>query len=200
MRYELTKCKCSCINEKENDYASILFSFFAAMSWSISSSLSPSCPCGIFLDTTFLMTLTITIPRGITGKCPPPDQEQPIVPPLNPTITPVSMSQGHGDASIKLFRQMFERTECGNIRIRKLNEFRKQRRLESAGLSNLSDSEEEDLIPCIASFMARRSNLTHIDEALNIATKADTIEPQAIHLLPGIEEDRGPQLEIPNGR
>jgi len=92
---------------------------------------------------------------------------------------------------------MFERTECGNIRIRKLNEFRKQRRLESAGLSNLSDSEEEDLIPCIASFMARRSNLTHIDEALNIATKADTIEPQAIHLLPGIEEDRGPQLGNP---
>src|SRR5882724_7090238 len=92
---------------------------------------------------------------------------------------------------------MVERTECGNIRIRKLNKFRRQRRLKSAGLSNLSDSEEEDLIPCIASFMARRSNLTQIDEASNIATKADTIKPQAIHLLPRMEEDRGPQLGNP---
>ena len=143
------------------------------------------------------MTLTITIPRGITGKCPPPDQEQPIVPPVNLTIPPALMSQGHSNTSIELFRQMVERTECGNIRIRKLNEFRRRRRLESVGLSDLSDSEEEDPIPCIASFMARRNNLTLIDEASIVVTEADTIKPQAINPLPEIKEERGPQLGNP---
>ena len=38
VRYELTKYKCSCINKKENDYASILFSFSAATPQSILSS------------------------------------------------------------------------------------------------------------------------------------------------------------------
>jgi len=61
----------------------------------------------------------------------------------------------------------------------------------------LSDSEEEDLIPCIASFMAQRNNCTHIDEVLNIVTKSDTIEPQVINPLPKVEEERGPQLGNP---
>jgi len=65
------------------------------------------------------------------------------------------------------------------------------------GLSDLSDSEEDDPIPCIASFMVQRSNHAHIDEASNIATEADTIEPQAINPLPEIEEERGPQLGNP---
>ena len=139
------------------------------------------------------MTLTITIPRGITGKRPPPDREQPSVPPMNPTVPPVPTSQGHDNANIELFRQMVERTERGNIRIRKLNEFRRRRRLESAGLSDLSDSEEEDPIPCIASFMARRNNLTVLDEASIVATEADTVEPQVTHLLPRVEDDSVPQ-------
>ena len=66
--------------------------------------------------------------------------------------------------------------------------------MKSVGLSDLSDSEEDDPIPCIASFMVQRSNHAHIDEASNIATKADTIEPQMISPLSEVEEGRDPQF------
>ena len=70
--------------------------------------------------------------------------------------------------------------------------------MESVGLSNLSDSKDEDLIPCIASFMAQRSSHAHIDEASNNATKADTIEPQGINPLPNVQEEGDPHLGNPN--
>src|SRR5882672_6772722 len=63
------------------------------------------------------MTLTITIPRGIPGKQPPPNREHPDLSPLNPAVPPTrSSNQRHGDPNIELFRQMVKRTECGNIR------------------------------------------------------------------------------------
>jgi len=65
------------------------------------------------------------------------------------------------------------------------------------GLSDLSDGKEEDPIPCIASYMAQRNNHMHMDEASNIATETDTIEPQVINPLPEVEEERGPQLGNP---
>jgi len=70
--------------------------------------------------------LTITILRGIARKQPPPDREQPDLSPLNTTIPSALISnQGHGNLNLKIFRQVVERTEHGNIRIRKLNKFRR---------------------------------------------------------------------------
>ena len=125
-----------------------------------------------------LMTLTITILRGIARKQPPPNREQPDLSLLNLTIPHALISnQGHGNPNLELFRQMVERTECGNIRIRKLNEFRRQTRLESAGLSNVLDSKDEEPVPSIASFMAHINIHAHTALNSNPTTTANIIEP-----------------------
>ena len=70
--------------------------------------------------------------------------------------------------------------------------------MESVGLSNFSDSEDEELIPSIATYMAQENNCMHIAEALNIITRADTAEPQTLDPLLENEEEGGPQLGNPD--
>ena len=141
------------------------------------------------------MTLTITIPRGVARKQPPPDRERPDLSPLNLTIPHASISnQGHGDPNLELFKQMVEKTERGNIMIRKLNKFRRQRRLESAGLSDVSDSEDEEPLPNIASFMARINTCALSALNSNPTTAADVVEPPTLEPLLDNGEEGGPQL------
>jgi len=62
----------------------------------------------------------------------------------------------------------------------------------------LSDSEDEDPSPCIASYMAQENNCAHIVEASNIATKANTAQPHTVNPLPENEEEKNPQLANPD--
>ena len=55
--------------------------------------------------------------------------------------------------NIELMRQLIKHTESGNIRIRKLNEFRNLRRLTGPIEDNVSSDEEEEPIPSISSFL-----------------------------------------------
>jgi len=52
---------------------------------------------------------------------------------------------------------MIEHTEHGNIRIRKLNELRRQRRTISLGLCKVLDSEEEESVPNISAYILKSS-------------------------------------------
>jgi len=122
------------------------------------------------------MVLTITIPRGVPGKEPPHNRERPDQsPPDPPAIRTPGTNQFLGDTNIALLRQMIERTERGNVRIRKLNELKRQRRLESADLCEVSDSEEEEPMPNISSFAFHSSIPTHIPSLSNEASGSNAI-------------------------
>src|SRR5882672_12515972 len=105
-----------------------------------------------------IMVLTITIPRGVSGKEPPHNREHPNQsPPDPPAICTPGTNQNLGDTNIGLLRQMIEHTECGNVRIRKLNKLKRQRRLDSADLC-----EEEEPMPNISSFALQASIPTYM--------------------------------------
>ena len=144
------------------------------------------------------MTLTISIPRGVTRKQPPPNRGQADVSPPDPhTVCTLAADQGHSELNSELLRQMIERTECGNMRIRKLNEFRRQRRLDSAGLCDVSDSKDEELVPNISSYMAQLNNRSHITDPSNVATGSNAIDPCPCDInkpQSGMEDAENPQL------
>jgi len=68
---------------------------------------------------------------GVSGKQPPPDRERTDQSPMIPQNTENLMDGGSTlvKHNIELMRQLIKHTESGNIRIRKLNEFRNLRRL-----------------------------------------------------------------------
>jgi len=111
------------------------------------------------------MVITInmpTIPHGVTGKEPPPNRGQLNQPPPDTSTIGVSgMSQGNGNFDLNLLRLLIEHMECGNIRIRKLNKTRRQRRIDLAGLCDVSDSEEEEAVPNISSYIFPPKSMTH---------------------------------------
>ena len=68
------------------------------------------------------------IPRGVSGKEPPLIRGQPDLSlPDTSTLRDSGTNQGVGDKNLELLRQMIERTERGNIRIRKYNELKRER-------------------------------------------------------------------------
>jgi len=82
-----------------------------------------------------------------------------------------------GDTNLELLRQMIKHTENGNIRIRKLNELRRQRRTSSLGLCKVSDSEEEEPVPNISAYIFKPSILTHIHTDSNEGSGSNTLQP-----------------------
>jgi len=66
--------------------------------------------------------------------------------------------------------------------------------LESSGLSDVSESEDEEPIPSITSYMAQRTNHAHIAEDSIVPTRTDAAEPQSLDHLPENEVDGGHQL------
>ena len=49
------------------------------------------------------------------------------------------MNQSNSIANLELFKIMVECTEHGNVRIRKINELRRQKRINSSGLCEVSE-------------------------------------------------------------
>ena len=101
----------------------------------------------------FQMSGSPTLPLGISGK-------DPLL--LRSDGAPLSLlrpqpanmaTPARADPDLELFKDMVERTECANVRIRKLNLLQSQRRLESQGPADISDDELEESLPTISSFM-----------------------------------------------
>jgi len=90
-----------------------------------------------------IMVVTINwanIPHGVTGKEPPPDKGVPDQSLQDLTmILDSGMNQNNNIANLELFKLMVEHTEHGNVRIRKLNELGKQKRINSSGLCEVSE-------------------------------------------------------------
>ena len=88
------------------------------------------------------------IPRGVSGREPPLNRGQPDLSPPDPsTLRDSGTNQGVGDMNLELLRQMIERTERGNIRIRKLNELRRQRRISSSGYAKFRTARKKNRYP-----------------------------------------------------
>jgi len=71
---------------------------------------------------------------------------------------------------------MIECTECGNVRIRKLNEIRRQRRINSSGSCKVLDSKEEELVLNISPYIFHPNSPMHIRPDSNEASGSNTIE------------------------
>jgi len=88
------------------------------------------------------MTLTITIPRGVYSKQPPLNRYQPDISPQSPMMLHIlSADQDRSEPNLEVSRQMRERTQQGNVRIRKLNDLKRKRRIDTVGLSSSEDEE-----------------------------------------------------------
>src|SRR5882724_1893136 len=86
---------------------------------------------------------------GVSGKQPPPDRERTDLSPMIPQNTENLINGGSTlvEHNIELMRQLIKHMESGNIRIRKLNEFRNLRRLTGPIEDNVSSDKEEELYP-----------------------------------------------------
>jgi len=119
----------------------------------------------------------LNIPHGISGKEPPLNRGQPDLSLPDPsTLRDSGTNQGVGDTNLELLRQMNKHTEHGNIRIRKLNELRRQRQTSSLGLCKVSDSEEEESVPNISAYIFKSSIPTHIPMDSNEASGSNTLQ------------------------
>src|SRR5882724_3345618 len=111
------------------------------------------------------MVVTINmanLPQGVSGKEPPQDREVSILCPQEmPSIHDSGTRQSARDANLELFKLMVEHMEHSNIRIRKLNELRRQRGIDSSGLCEVSDSEEEESLPNIFSYISQAKMSVH---------------------------------------
>jgi len=135
------------------------------------------------------MLVTTGLPREVSGKQLPTTQGQPDISPPGLTTSCSSPLVQDNGMNIELLRQMIERMEHGNIRIRKLNDFRRQRRINTGGLGDVSDSLDKEQIPNLATFMAQINNHMYMSAPLYIVTGSNAIEAQSCKVI-------NPQLEI----
>jgi len=108
------------------------------------------------------MSVTTGLPWGVSGKQPPSTRGQPDISLPGPMTSHASPPAWDDRMNIELLRQMIEWTEHGNIRIRKLNDFKRQKRINTGGLGDISDSEDKEQIPNLATLMAQINAHTHI--------------------------------------
>ena len=101
----------------------------------------------------FQMTGSPSLPLGISGKDPLPSRSDgPPLSPLRPQPANAA-TPARADPYLELFKDMVERTERANVRIRKLNLLRSQRRLVSQSPADISDDEPEEPLPTVSSFV-----------------------------------------------
>jgi len=126
------------------------------------------------------MVVTINwanIPHGVTGKEPPPDKGVPDQSLQDLTmILDSGMNQNNNIANLELFKLMVKHTEHGNVRIRKLNELRKQKRINSSGLCEVSDSEEEEPVPNFSSYIFQSNSPVHAQPDTNLSSGSNAVE------------------------
>jgi len=149
------------------------------------------------------MLVTTGLPREVSGKQLPTTQGQPDISPPGLTTSCSSPLVQDNGMNIELLRQMIERMEHGNIRIRKLNDFKRQRRMNTGGLGDISDSEDKEQIPNLTTFMAQINNHMHTMGPSNVATSSNTISSHTKDILkpqPDSEQVRIPRLGTWNCR
>jgi len=78
------------------------------------------------------------------------------------------------DTNILLLKKMVDHTERGNVRIRKLNEYRRLRRIDTVGLCDISESEEEDPVPTMSSLTVQADRSPELHPTPNEGNRADS--------------------------
>jgi len=126
------------------------------------------------------MVVTINmanLPQGVSRKEPPQDREVSILCLQDlPLMCDSGTHQSTRDANLELFKLMVECTECSNIRIMKLNKLRRQRRIDSSGLCEVSDSEEEESLPNISSYITQTKISVHTWANWNVSSGSKAVE------------------------
>jgi len=93
-------------------------------------------------------------PQGASGKEPPSSGTAPVQTPRVPVSAVNTELTTDINPNIGIMRALIERTERGNIRIKKLN-IKKQRRLMALVDEVVSDDEPEDPVPNVSLFLSQ---------------------------------------------
>ena len=122
-------------------------------------------------------------PLGVSGKELPPNRNiSGQAPPGLSRITPSSntgTTTSDPDPATDILRMIVERTEQGNLRIRRLNDLRKQRRLVSCGLEDISSNEEEEDVPELISLLVASMRPNSITSAHLPISQPDPVVSEA---------------------
>src|SRR5882724_11132457 len=87
----------------------------------------------------------VNVPCGVTRKEPPSNKGVPEQSLQDLTmILKTGMNQSNSNANLEPFKMIVEHTKHGNVRSRKLNKLRRQKRIDSSGLCEVLDSKEEE--------------------------------------------------------
>jgi len=97
--------------------------------------------------------------------------------------------KSHRNLRTSLFNAPFVLDVDSRSCLEVLNELRRQRRIDFVGLGIVSDSEDEELVPDISSYMAQISNHAHIPGTSRLAAGANAIDSPAQNLLDPLPEN-----------